>query len=167
MEGTLLQRLGVLPLGAGQIGLCWLGQASYALRTPEGTVLIDPFLSPHPDRLFPPPFLAEDAHGVDLVLCTHDHIDHLDRDALPAVAAASPDARFVVPTPIVDVVTGLGIDESRTLGMQPGSAPRSRGSPSPPSRRCTGSPWPMPTASGWRHPAGSIGSLASSSGPTA
>jgi L-ascorbate metabolism protein UlaG (beta-lactamase superfamily) len=36
------------------------------------------------------------------------------------VAAASPDAPFVVPTPIVEVLTGLGIDESRTLGIQPG-----------------------------------------------
>lgn len=118
----LLTRIEALTPAHGQIGLCWLGQAGYALRTPAATALIDPFLARNPDRLFPPAFAPEDAHGIDLVLCTHDHIDHLDRESLPALAAASPEAHFVVPTPIVSVLTGLGIPESRIVGMQPDEA---------------------------------------------
>jgi L-ascorbate metabolism protein UlaG (beta-lactamase superfamily) len=102
------------------VALYWLGQAGYAIRTPGGTALIDPFLAPNPDRVFPPPFAAEAATGLDLILCTHDHIDHLDHESLPALARASPEARIVVPSPIVSVVTGLGIDGSRVTGMQPG-----------------------------------------------
>src|SRR5207244_10642571 len=38
----------------------------------------------------------------------------------PGIAAASPDARFVVPRPIVNLVAGLGIREERVVGLQPG-----------------------------------------------
>ena len=119
-DTDLLTQLAHLSPVSGRLGLCWLGQAGFALRTSDRTVLIDPFLTLNPDRLFPPPFPAGEARGIDLVLCTHEHIDHLDRSALPAIAEASPDARFVVPTPIVSVVTGFGIAASRVTGMQPG-----------------------------------------------
>lgn len=119
-EGAeLLARLETLSIGPGQVGLCWLGQASFVLRTPRNTVLIDPFLTLNPQRLHPPPFAAEQARGVDLVLCTHEHIDHMDRAALPGIAAASPQARFVVPAPIVSMVTDLGIAAERVRGLEP------------------------------------------------
>jgi L-ascorbate 6-phosphate lactonase len=98
-------------------GLVWFGQSSVALRLGDATVLIDPFLSPHPERLVPPPFAPEDAHGVDLILITHDHLDHLDELALPAIAAASPKANLVVPEDIVGRVTRLGIEPARVRGV--------------------------------------------------
>jgi L-ascorbate metabolism protein UlaG (beta-lactamase superfamily) len=119
-QAPLLAQLEALSLHEDQVALCWLGQAGYAIRTPAGTALIDPFLAPNPDRVFSPPFAPEIASGIDLILCTHDHIDHLDHESLPALAAASPQARVVVPEPIVPVVTGLGIDGARVTGMQPG-----------------------------------------------
>ena len=97
-------------------GLVWFGQSSVALRLGGATVFIDPFLSPHPERLVPPPFAPEDAHGVDLILITHDHLDHLDELALPAIAAASPKANFVVPEDIVGRITRLGIERARVHG---------------------------------------------------
>lgn len=97
--------------------LSWFGQASVALRLGGATALIDPFLSPRPERLVPPPFAAEEARGVDLVLITHDHWDHLDEVALPSVAAASPTATIVVPEELVPRVTGLGIEEARVRGL--------------------------------------------------
>jgi L-ascorbate metabolism protein UlaG (beta-lactamase superfamily) len=98
-------------------GLVWFGQSSVALRLGGATVLIDPFLSPHPERLVPPPFAPEDAHGVDLILITHDHLDHLDELALPAIATASPQATVVVPEDIVERVTRLGIERARVCGL--------------------------------------------------
>ena len=84
---TLLDVLARYDLPPWSIALSWFGQAGVALRLGGATVLVDPFLSPHPDRLVPPPFAAEEAHGVDLLLITHDHLDHLDELALPAIAA--------------------------------------------------------------------------------
>jgi L-ascorbate metabolism protein UlaG (beta-lactamase superfamily) len=119
-QAALLARLSELELGRGQVALWHLGQSSFALRAAGATVLIDPYLAPHSDRLVPPPFAPEEATGVDVIACTHDHLDHLDRETLPALAAASPAAIVIVPTPFVDDVARLGVPSERIVGAQPG-----------------------------------------------
>jgi L-ascorbate metabolism protein UlaG (beta-lactamase superfamily) len=106
-----------LEVRSGEAALWWLGQSSFALRLGGATVLVDPFLAAHPERLVPPPFAPGDAAGIDLVAVTHDHLDHLDEASLPAIAAASPAARFVAPAPVLD---RLGVDHGRAAGLQPG-----------------------------------------------
>ncbi len=106
-----------LDLDRGEVALRWLGQASFVLGFRGATVLVDPFLAPHPDRLVPPPFAPDEATGVDLVAITHDHLDHLDRESLPGIATASPAARFVAPLPLVD---RLGVPVDRIIGLRPG-----------------------------------------------
>ena len=54
-----------LDLDRGEVALRWLGQASFVLGFRGATVLVDPFLAPHPDRLLPPPFAPDEATGVD------------------------------------------------------------------------------------------------------
>ena len=103
----------------GEAGIWCLGQETVALRGAETNVLVDPFLSPHPDRLVPPPFPAREVGGLHAVLCTHEHFDHFDADALPDLAEASPEAVFVVPEPIAAAVVALGIDAGRVVGAQP------------------------------------------------
>ena len=117
VSSTVLEALGRYDLPPRSVVLAWFGQASVALRLGHATVLVDPFLSPHPDRLVPSPFAAEDAHGVDVLLITHDHLDHLDEQALPAIAAASPAAVVLVPEEIVERVTALGVEPARVLGL--------------------------------------------------
>lgn len=118
IASPLLEDLARYDLPASAVVLSWFGQASMALRLGGATVLVDPFLSAHPERLIPPPFPAAEAHGVDLVLITHDHLDHLDEEALPAIAAASPASEVVVPEAIVGRVSELGIPEARVLGLE-------------------------------------------------
>jgi L-ascorbate 6-phosphate lactonase len=103
----------------GQVALWWLGQSGFGLRGNAATLVVDPFLADHPDRLFPPPFRPDQAGGLDAVVVTHDHLDHLDAESLPALAEASPDARFVVPEPLVDRVADLGIAAERVAAVQP------------------------------------------------
>lgn len=117
-----LNHLAGLSLAPGQVALWWLGQAGFVLRGPKTTVLVDPFLAEGYDRLIPPAFKPEQAIGVDVIACTHDHIDHLDADSLPGLAAASPAARIVVPYPIVSRVTDLGISSDRVIGARPGGS---------------------------------------------
>jgi L-ascorbate metabolism protein UlaG (beta-lactamase superfamily) len=102
----------------GTAVVTWFGQSSVALRLGDATVLVDPFLSAHPDRLVPPPFAPEEARDVDAVLITHDHLDHLDEDALLGIAAASPSAVVVVPDEVVERVTQLGIETARVRGLR-------------------------------------------------
>jgi L-ascorbate 6-phosphate lactonase len=113
----LLQELARYEPPPSSVVLSWLGQSSIAMRVRGATVLVDPFLSPHPERLIAPPFAPEEARGVDLVLITHDHLDHLDERALPAIAAASPGALVVVPEEIVGRAVEVGVDEARVRGL--------------------------------------------------
>jgi L-ascorbate 6-phosphate lactonase len=103
----------------GEAGIWCLGQATVALRGAQANVLVDPFFSPHSDRLVSPPFGAREVGGLGAVLCTHEHLDHFDAEALPELAETSSDAVFVVPEPMVDAVVALGIDPSRVVGAQP------------------------------------------------
>ncbi|TMK37282.1 MAG: MBL fold metallo-hydrolase [Actinobacteria bacterium] len=117
---TPLDELRELPTSSGRVAATWLGQAGFALRSGQTTVLLDPFLSPHQGRRYESALPAASATGVDLVFCSHEHIDHLDAGSAPAIATASPGATFVVPAPIVDMVTEAGVAEERVLGVQPG-----------------------------------------------
>lgn len=109
------------PVRDGQVGLYRLGQSGFVIRFRKARVLIDGFFSEHRERLFPPPFRATEASGFDVIACTHDHLDHLDRDAMPDLALASPHARFVVPSPLVGVLVAIGITPDRIIGMRPGA----------------------------------------------
>ena len=102
----------------GQCGFWWLGQHGFILKLDETVLYIDPYLSPSSARNVPPllePGDVTNAHGI---LGTHDHGDHIDRPMWPVMAAASPDAIFVVPKLVRDsVVKELGVGEDRVVGL--------------------------------------------------
>jgi L-ascorbate metabolism protein UlaG (beta-lactamase superfamily) len=102
------------------VELTWLGQSSYVLRAAAAALLVDPFLSPHDDRLVPPPDRPEAFAGVDAVLITHEHIDHFDPDTCREIADAAPEMPFTAPRPITDQLIGAGVGSERITPMQPG-----------------------------------------------
>ncbi len=91
------------------LGIWWIGQASFILRGAGVTLYLDPYLSPSPRRIVPPPLRAEQVTNADLVLCTHDHGDHIDPPALPGIARASPRAKILMPGVARDKVVKLGV----------------------------------------------------------
>jgi L-ascorbate metabolism protein UlaG (beta-lactamase superfamily) len=97
------------------LGLWWLGQASFIVRAAGVTVYVDPYLNPSPRRIVPPPFRPERVTDADVVLCTHDHGDHIDHTALPGIAGASPRATIVVPGVARDKVIGMGVPAERVV----------------------------------------------------
>jgi L-ascorbate 6-phosphate lactonase len=108
-----------LEVQKAQVGILWLGQSGFALRFRTSTVLVDAFLSDHPDRCVPPVIDPVQATNLQVIACTHEHLDHLDEAALPKIAAASPDAVVIVPLPIVEAVARTGI-RNRVIGAVPG-----------------------------------------------
>jgi len=68
--------------------ITWIGQSGYKIDDKNTCILIDPYLSDvvnkvaNRPRLMNPPFSAKDFQG-DAVVCTHDHLDHLDIEAVP------------------------------------------------------------------------------------
>ncbi|HWE88837.1 MAG TPA: MBL fold metallo-hydrolase [Pseudonocardiaceae bacterium] len=52
----------------------------------------------------------EDLTGLDAILITHQHFDHLDEQKLPALVAANPGARLVVDEGSAEKVAALGLE---------------------------------------------------------
>ena len=73
----------------GTLALWYLGGAGYAVKSPETTLLIDPFVGPSnpPDwvRAIPAPCAPDDLPLVAATLLTHEHSDHADPLALAAL----------------------------------------------------------------------------------
>jgi L-ascorbate 6-phosphate lactonase len=103
------------PARASGVWLTWLGQAGFVLRDRSSRVAVDPFLSPHPRRRVAAPIDVEALADVDLVLCTHEHADHMDLPTLRTLAASSPSMLFAAPAPVVDQLARAGIPEHRIL----------------------------------------------------
>lgn len=103
----------------GQVRLQFLGQSGFVLTFPTGRILVDGYFSAHPDRLAEPPVDASELTDLDIIAFTHEHGDHLDIDAVPLLAAASPTARFVAPTPCVRILAQCGVSAERIVSVEP------------------------------------------------
>ena len=72
----------------GTLTIRWIGQNGYLLRDGEAEICIDPYLSNVVDRvakrgrMVQAPFSPEELKS-DVTLCTHNHLDHVDIDAIP------------------------------------------------------------------------------------
>lgn len=99
--------------------LTWLGQAGFRLQLEGVCVVVDPWTSPHELRAVPPPPLELVADGVDWLLVTHEHLDHLDLGLLPVVMRRSPSVRVVVPAPLAPLVEGH-VPSDRLVAVWPG-----------------------------------------------
>jgi L-ascorbate metabolism protein UlaG (beta-lactamase superfamily) len=102
------------------VSLTWYGQAGFRLAAGDSRVLIDPFLTDRDDRNYRPSAAAADFADVTLVLCTHEHVDHLDLPFLREFGLVNPAARIVVPLPVVEIAAAGGIDRARLAGAVPG-----------------------------------------------
>jgi L-ascorbate metabolism protein UlaG (beta-lactamase superfamily) len=95
-------------LRKGQIGLTWIGHASFLIQTPKHNILVDPNWANWLiviRRLKRAGIAINDLPNIDLVLITHAHFDHLNRRTLAAVAAQQP---IVVPSGVSNLVHDLG-----------------------------------------------------------
>jgi L-ascorbate metabolism protein UlaG (beta-lactamase superfamily) len=112
---ALIQEINAAVVPYGAVAFWWLGQISYIVKAGGRVFYLDPFLTPSPRRNVPPPVLAEEVSNADWVTGSHDHGDHIDAKALPAIAAASPQARFVVSRVAKKKLLALGIPEARIV----------------------------------------------------
>ncbi|MDK1032034.1 MAG: MBL fold metallo-hydrolase [Planctomycetia bacterium] len=109
-------------LPEGQVGLWWTGQHGFIIKMGKTVLYLDVFFSPHPERLVPPLLKADETCNADVFLGSHDHGDHIDRDAWPDLAKASPSAVFVVPELVREgVARDLAIPSERFVGLDDGT----------------------------------------------
>ena len=90
----------------------WIGQSGYILKTNETEIILDPYLSDIVNRVANRPRLVEapivpSKIKADAVVCTHNHLDHLDVDA---IAKMNRELRFIT--------TGEGKEKLREMGYE-------------------------------------------------
>ena len=104
--------------------LTWLGQGGFLLESGACRVAVDPYLSDALaakglERMSPPPY-APQALAAGLVVCTHDHDDHLDPQTVMPIALARPDCRFASPPAVVAHLIRLGVAQGRCDALAAG-----------------------------------------------
>lgn len=98
----------------------WLGQHSFVVKLSKTVLYVDPFLSPVEDRRVPPLLRPEQVTNASLIFGSHDHGDHIDRAVWPTLAAASPQALFIVPELLRDsIIHEVGLPCKRMVGVDP------------------------------------------------
>jgi len=103
----------------GQLGVTFIGHASFFLQMGGMNVVIDPNFARWLfvlKRLRRPGLLLHDLPPIDVVLVTHAHFDHLHRQSLRAIARqtrreAGRAPALVVPHHVFDLVSDLGFRE--------------------------------------------------------
>ncbi len=89
-----------------------LGQSGYILKTEHSEIIIDPYLSDSVNRvagrprLLPIPLQPADIF-CDALICTHDHLDHLDPETVTAIASKQ-----------LFVTTNGGKEKLKSLGKE-------------------------------------------------
>lgn len=102
-----------------------LGQAGFVLKFASATVLVDPYLSNHCEALLAAPLdhrretrspldAAEVLFG-DVVICSHDHCDHLDVATIRTLARQLPRAQAIAPAVAGPALRALGWGPERVV----------------------------------------------------
>ena len=97
-----------------ELKIRWIGQGGYLLDDGQVKLCIDPYLSDVVNRvagrprMVAPPFAPEDLK-CDAVICTHNHLDHVDIDAIPHFCHNG--MRFFAPTDAHKTLQECGVAE--------------------------------------------------------
>lgn len=122
---ALAERIQKTKIQEGEVAIFWLAQAGFAYKTAAGRIIyLDPYLSDVVEtnfgfkRMMPAPITAGEVRA-DLVLCTHEHLDHMDTDALPIIARNTR-AKFAGPSECIKEFAKIGIPGERCVLLESG-----------------------------------------------
>ncbi len=86
--------------------ITWLGQAGFLIRTDEATVIVDPYLSNSVEKINPSNYRRQPINAEMLTVCpdilvfTHNHLDHFDPETADAYLAMGKDITVLCPTSV-------------------------------------------------------------------
>ena len=106
---------------SSDVKLIWFGHSSFLLRLAEVTILVDPVFSNSASpvsflvRRFQPAVLKVEAlPKIDLVLLSHDHYDHLDKESIQKLQKKDRPL-FISPLGVGAHLRGWGIEASQII----------------------------------------------------
>lgn len=123
---TLLNDIESTQPGANEVAIWWLGQSGYAIKTASTLLYTDLYLSEHlttkyantqmpHNRMTESPLRGHEITNAEWVFASHKHSDHLDPGTLPDLFAASPQAKLILPTVLIDHAVSLGLERERLI----------------------------------------------------
>jgi L-ascorbate metabolism protein UlaG (beta-lactamase superfamily) len=103
---------------ASGLRVTWLGHSSFLVAIDGIRTLVDPVFgeraSPFswsgPKRFYPPPYPLEELGELDAIVISHDHYDHLDREAVALLLPR--ELPWIVPLGVGAHLEGWGVDRS-------------------------------------------------------
>jgi len=115
----------------GGLDVWWLGQSGLLLKSRAGLLAVDLYLSEHLTRKYEgtarphvrmtrSPIRGEELDGLDLILASHKHSDHLDPGSIASLINGSPGALLALPEAIREHARGLGMADDRLIGLDAG-----------------------------------------------
>ncbi|MCR4587665.1 MAG: MBL fold metallo-hydrolase [Lachnospiraceae bacterium] len=104
----------------GSASMWWLGQMGLLIKMGTTLLSIDYYASPLETRRTPPPIPMDELTDVDLILGTHDHLDHMDHDSWKCWAQINPKATFIFPRAHGKAVLADGVVKGNAKGMNDG-----------------------------------------------
>ena len=99
--------------------ITWIGQSGYILKSGNIEIIIDPYLSDivnriaGRERLVDAPITPKEITA-DAVICTHNHLDHLDTDA---VAEMRKNQAFITTSEGKEVISGMGFENVKSVSV--------------------------------------------------
>lgn len=107
----------------GAIGIWWIGQGGFIFKTSENKVIVvDPYLSNSIEkksgykRMVEVPINTEEVVA-DLLLCTHDHLDHADPETIDKIKNVKV---FIGPESVCRIYRSCGIPEKKVVRINRG-----------------------------------------------
>lgn len=106
----------------------WLGQAGFLFKTRTLRVAIDPYLSdslankyrgkefPHL-RMMDIPIRSEELEDLDVVLCSHGHTDHMDKETLLPLYRKGKGPLLIAPRSELPRLLEMGLPPQRLIGL--------------------------------------------------
>ena len=130
LEGEdLIYQMQNTDLPEDMLAIWFLGQAGIAVKCGKTLAGVDLYLENRETRAVLPPFAPAELAGMfDVILCTHNHLDHLDPVTVSGIAAAEKEkgcvkkTQFVIPAPWTGVAQELGVEPAQIIGARAGEA---------------------------------------------
>jgi L-ascorbate 6-phosphate lactonase len=112
---ALIREINETRVPYGMLAVWFLGQESVVVKGGDHVIYIDPYLSTSPHRSFEPPLSGAEVTNANVVLITHEHMDHMDLDTLSEIAANGGDAVYMAPGYCLDAMAQAGVPSDKLL----------------------------------------------------
>ncbi|MDX1284848.1 MAG: MBL fold metallo-hydrolase, partial [Draconibacterium sp.] len=129
MKHPILEQLYSMELADKEIGITWLGQNGFLIKSKNCVLMIDPYLSDFAEqwtygwknehiRMSAIPIKPKEIYGVNYVLCTHDHVDHIDPFTIPIIALRNKETKFFAPRIAKQRMLSLFVEDSNLFTLK-------------------------------------------------